>query len=78
MTIYPLVNPSKTFVCHSTYGPIFGEPQNLSIGQLSNLNTAGSSKCELAGNFNIPQDKDGMSPLTGQKDSFTCEEVEIF
>ena len=42
-TVYPLIDPTHTMVCSSTYGPYFGN-QNLSAGNhTTDLNTPNAS-----------------------------------
>ena len=78
-TSYPLTDPIYTIFCRNDHGPLFGYGgHNLWIGYMAILNTANASYCQLGSNFSIPGDKDGASPLTGEKVNFTCAEVEIF
>ena len=80
-TVYPLTDPQYTSGCHSSYGPVFGglSNHNLSAGyQSTDLNTPNVSHCAIGNNYSIPADANGNSVLTGEKNTFTCADIEVY
>ena len=78
-TVYPLTDPQYTSLCYSTYGHFFGSGGNLSAGNIgTDLNSPNASYCVINSNFSIPGDENGNSVLTGEKDKFTCVEIEVY
>ena len=78
-TVYPLTDPQCTSLCSSTYGPWFGGGSNLSAGNhTTDLNTQDKSSCVINSNFSIPADANGNSVLTGEKNYFTCADIEVY
>ena len=77
-TVYPLTDPQYTSFCHPTFGPYFGSG-SLSAGtQGTDLNTPNVSHCAIGLNYSIPGDANGNSVLTGEKDKFTCADIEVY
>ena len=80
-TVYPLTDPQYTSYCYPSYGPLFGSygGHNLSAGYSNtDLNTPNVSHCAIGLNYSIPGDANGNSVLTGEKDKFTCADIEVY
>jgi hypothetical protein len=69
-------------VHHPSHGPNFGCGSLLIEGERMNEPEAGT--CLIAGSdggaieYMVEADKQGRSMLTGEKNAFTCREVEVY
>ena len=52
---------------------------NLSAGYSgTDLNSQNTSHCSIGNNYSIPCDANENSVLTGEKDKFTCSDIEVY
>lgn len=70
--------PSLAIFCSANWGPRFGNGSDLGA-IYENFNVAGHCRsnpdCTA---FKVPTDADGNSILTGTKEQFKCEELEVY
>ena len=76
LTTYPVVDSSKTIYCCAEFGPYFG---NCDLGIHGEpLNGKDNGYCRTGKNFDIPNDIDEFSELTGELNKFTLSEIEVY
>jgi hypothetical protein len=71
----PLVNLTKTIYCHSSYGPIFGNGNEIRVADRCNENT--NSDTNLGRSYRNDTGLNGTQVFTGER-NFQVKEIEVF
>jgi len=76
LEVYKTKHPPMALVHSWEHGPAFQHALNMYDGKRKGI-------CETKGihdlgEYDVPADENGNSPLTGSRGSFLCEELEVF
>jgi TLD len=74
--IYPVTEPKYAIVNNSSFGPIFGNGNNICV--YDNSNTNNSSYINPGYSYSLPADANGHSAILSGEHYFLSSEIEVY